>query len=197
MLDDALEVVRTLVDGAIEAEEASAAAKLSRLASTLEKAVSFQQQIADQYIARAEIDRETIIIVETYCQVAETILLENDFAAFEAIMSGALPAEIPDDDHVFALRKEREQVEALFASAVEAALVGDIVRIGSLLVLKSKALTRAEIRAGVLLDASGVRLLSQPILDANKAARKAIGADLCDRVVDALLLRFGRSSDGT
>jgi hypothetical protein len=70
------------------------------------------------------------------------------------------------------------------------------VRLGSLLVVKAKALTRAQIRGGLLLDADAVRGMAAPILDANRAARRAIGGDACDRVIDSLLLRFPGGSDG-
>lgn len=196
MLNEALEIVRGLVDEAIEAEEAAAATKLSRLASQLEKAASFQHGIADMYTPRETIHQETAIIVGEYCDCAEALLTEDQFEVFNAAMSAALATTVPDDAHVAAQKKEFAQVAALFRSGVESKSVGDIVRLGSLLVVKAKQLVKAEIRAGVLLDSESVRAMAQPIIDANAAARRALGREACDRVVDAMLLRFpGGQSD--
>lgn len=198
MLSEALETIRGLVDEAIASDESQAAAKLSRLSSALEKAVSYQRQIGEKYIARAEIDRSTVELIEAYIAIAETVLPPDIFAVFEAAMNAALPSPIAEDDYVTSLRKERDQVAELFASAVEARLVGDITKMGNLLCTKIKAQTRAEVHAGVLLDADAVSLLVLPILDANKTARKAIGEDWHNVVIDlfAPLDPTGGASDG-
>lgn len=198
VLNKALETVRTMTGEALEAQETQAGVKLSRLSTTLEKAVSYQRLIGEKYIARAAIDRRSVELTETYCAIAESILPAELFAAFEAAMSAALPVPIADDESVVALRRECQQVADLFASAVEARMVGDITRTGILLAAKAKALTKSEIHAGVLLDEEAVRLLVLPFLEANKAARKAIGDEWHDAVVDvfAPLDPMGGQNDG-
>lgn len=184
VLNEALATTRALTDEAVTAGEAGAALKLSRLASTLEKTVSYQRFIGEKYIARAALDRSAVELIEAYCAIAESVLPAEVFAVFEAAMSAALPSPIVDNEQVEALRKECQQVADLFASAVEASLVGDIARTGILLAAKAKALTKAEVHAGVLLDEGAARLLALPILDANRAARRAIGEEWHNAVVD-------------
>lgn len=187
MLTEALQTVRELVDEAIQTDDPRAAARLSRLASTLERAERSQRQESMEAMPLNHAHELLRNLVEEFCAVARERMTEDDFALFELAIKGALPPPVPVDPNLEQLNKECNQALSLFTDAVAAKMTPDVVRLGGLLIVKQKALARAENDAGRHVTLEMFREIFAPVIAAAVNARALIGDENYDPVLDQFL----------
>jgi len=178
ILQEALEAVRQLSDEAMgDPALTRESTTLSKLSSALEYAAAREAKFHVSHVLKADV----VMALSDFTSSFASLL--DDPAASVLLVS--LPAIAPEPSNVTRIREERDQVFRLFNLAVEGKAIGDVYRSAQLLIVKSKALIRAQEDEGLLITAGEIAAVRKPLIQAAKVAR-----DFDKEAFDSAFVKF-------
>lgn len=189
MLSDLLQSVRLLLDEAYEAGELKHATTLGKLSSTIESAILHQDDIESRFVERERIVAVLANGVARLLALARERLSADEFEVVQITLSEVIPQPLAVDPEVQSIERVLGYMKSAFDEAVKTKAVGELNRVGQMIVTKAKLLQRHKLRAGILIDAEQAIAL----VDASKNAMPAVkrvckNGDTWDDIVDTWLV---------